>query len=198
MPRLKGNTKEIILEKSLVLFSTKGFEAVSIRDIAAEVGIGNSALYKHYASKQAIFDALVAELKEEYLQSCSFVSEEIRGVDAVKDACLKMFDYQTGNERIVRFRQILLIEQFRNSHMRDLYREFFVDIPLGRLTAIFTALQKKELMVKGDPYVYAMELYAPFYLFHFVEHDGDLKEKFKLHAENFSRYFISEKTHRHL
>ena len=84
MPRLKGNTKEIILEKSLVLFSTKGFEAVSIRDIAAEVGIGNSALYKHYASKQAIFDALVAELKEEYLQSCSFVSEEIRGVDAVK------------------------------------------------------------------------------------------------------------------
>ena len=198
MPRLKGNTKEIILEKSLVLFSTKGFEAVSIRDIAAEVGIGNSALYKHYASKQAIFDALVAELKEEYLQSCSFVSEKIRGVDAVKDACLKMFDYQTGNERIVRFRQILLIEQFRNPHMRDLYREFFVDIPLGRLTSIFATLQKKELMIKGDPYVYAMELYAPFYLFHFVEHDRDLKEKFKLHAENFSRYFISEKTHRHL
>ena len=59
MPRLKGNAKEIIMEESLKLFSVYGFEAVSVRTIADKVGIGNSALYKHFESKQAIFDALV-------------------------------------------------------------------------------------------------------------------------------------------
>lgn len=189
MPRLKGNTKEIILEKALMLFSQKGFESVSIRDIAAEVGIGNSALYKHFESKQAIFDSLVEKLKKEYLESSSIVSEDIRGIDAVKEACLKMFKYQTGDENIVRFRQLLLIEKFRNPEMAEIYREFFVNIPLRRLTSIFDTLQEKGLMEEGDTFVYAMELYAPFYLFHFVEYDRDIMDKLMIHVENFSGSF---------
>ena len=189
MPRLKGNTKEIILEKALMLFSQKGYESVSIRDIAAEVGIGNSALYKHFESKQAIFDSLVEKLKKEYLESSSIVSEDIRGIDAVKEACLKMFKYQTGDENIVRFRQLLLIEKFCNPEMAEIYREFFVNIPLRRLTSIFDTLQGKGLMEKGDTFVYAMELYAPFYLFHFVEYDRDIMDKLMIHVENFSGSF---------
>ena len=194
MPRLKGNTREIILEKSLKLFSVNGFEAVSIRTIAAEVGIGNSALYKHFPSKQAIFDALVEDLKNKYMDFAGMVSEDIRGVDAVIDVCLKMFEFQTENEQIVNFRQMLLIEKFRNPQMAKIYREFFIDAPLNKLKAIFETLQEKKLMIKGDPFVFAMELYSPFYLYHFVEHGKDLKDKYRVHVENFSRNFImSEK-----
>lgn len=127
MPKLKGNTKEIILEKSLKLFAVHGYEAVSIRQIADEAGIGNSALYKHYESKQAIFDALVNELKQRYLKQCSSVNSNIQSVEAVKENCLKMFEYQTQNEWIVNFRQLLLIEKFKNPKMAELYKEFFVD-----------------------------------------------------------------------
>ena len=190
MPRLKGNTKEIILEKSLKLFSINGFEAVSIRTIAAEVGIGNSALYKHFPSKQAIFDALVEDLKSKYMDFSEFVSEDIKGVDAVTDACLRMFEYQTENEQIVNFRQLLLIEKFRNPHMAKIYREFFIEVPLNKLKTIFESLQDKNLMIKGDPFVFAMELYSPFYLYHFVEHGEDLKDKYRVHVKNFSRNFI--------
>lgn len=186
MPRLKGNAKEIILEKSLELFAVNGFEAVSIRNIADAVGIGNSALYKHFESKQAIFDALVRELKARYLEQCSSVTAEIRGVEEVKENCLKMFEYQTQNEWIVNFRQLLLIEKFRNPQMAELYKEFFVEIPLNRQKLIFEKLQQEGLMVEGDTYVFAMELYAPFYLYHFVEHDYDkLKKYFQRHAEYF-------------
>ena len=141
MPRLKGNTKEIILEKSLKLFAVHGYEAVSIRQIADEVGIGNSALYRHYESKQAIFDALVNELKQRYLKQCSSVNSNIQGVEAVKENCLKMFEYQTQNEWIVNFRQLLLIEKFKNPKMAELYKEFFVDIPLNTQKEIFIELQ---------------------------------------------------------
>lgn len=186
MPRLKGNAKEIIMEESLKLFSVYGFEAVSIRDIADKVGIGNSALYKHFPSKQAIFEALVEELKARYLEQCGSVTARIRGVEEVKDNCLRMFEYQTQNEWIVNFRQLLLIEKFRNPEMAALYREFFVDIPLNRQMEILESLQKQGLMIEGDVRVFAMELYAPFYLYHFVEHDYQkLKKDFQKHVEYF-------------
>lgn len=198
MPRLKGNTKEIILEESLKLFAVSGFEAVSIRTIADAVGIGNSALYKHYESKQAIFDALVEVSKKKYLEQCSSVTSDIRGLESVKENCFKMFEYQTQNEWIVNFRQLLLLEKFRNPKMAEIYKEFFVDIPINRQKEIFEYLQKRGLMVEGDALTYAMELYAPFYMYHFVEHDyGVLKEKYERHIEYFFKnYFITDQERR--
>ena len=50
----------------------------------------------------------------------------------------------------------------------------------------FFYLQEKGLMIEGDPYVFAMELYAPFYLYHFVEHDYEkLKLQYQKHVEYF-------------
>ena len=43
----KRNTKETILFESLKLFADKGYDGVTVRDIAAEVGIKQSSLYKH-------------------------------------------------------------------------------------------------------------------------------------------------------
>ncbi|MCR4705848.1 MAG: TetR/AcrR family transcriptional regulator [Lachnospiraceae bacterium] len=189
MPRLKGDTKTIILEEALKLFAVKGFEAVSVREIADKVGIGNSALYKHYESKQAIFDALVVSLKERYLAQSSTITSKIRGIDELKKQAFKMFEYQTKDPLIVQFRQMLLIEQFRNPQMAEIYKEFFVDIPINREKEIFEELQEQGLMVKGNARVYAMEFYAPFYLYHFVEHD---EEKLLKHYKKHLQYFFEE------
>ena len=53
------DTKQRILKKSLELFSTKGYDAVSVGEIAKAVGIKAPSLYNHFPSKQAIFDAIV-------------------------------------------------------------------------------------------------------------------------------------------
>lgn len=44
---MMGNTKQKILNVSLDLFSQKGFSAVSIRDICAQVMIKESTVYYH-------------------------------------------------------------------------------------------------------------------------------------------------------
>ena len=195
MPRLKGDTKTIILEEALKLFAIKGFEAVSVREIADRVGIGNSALYKHYESKQAIFDALVVSLKERYLAQSHTITSKIRGIDELKKQAFRMFEYQTNDPLIVQFRQMLLIEQFRNPQMAEIYKEFFVDIPINREKEIFEELQEQGLMVKGNAGVYAMEFYAPFYLYHFVDHDEEkLLKYYKKHLQYFfEEHFIKEK-----
>ena len=195
MRQRKGDTRNKILKSSLMLFSVDGFDAVSIRTIADAVGIGNSALYKHFKSKREIFDSIVEMEKERYLNQCKNITSDIRGIDAVKRNCLSMFQYQTTDESLVAFRRLLLLEKFKNPEIAEIYKAFFVDIPLDNQIAIFEQLQKQGLMIPGNTRVFAMELYAPFYLYHFVEYDPEkLISLFETHLEYFfEQHFIPEK-----
>lgn len=60
------DTKQRILEKSLELFASKGYDAVSVGEIAKAVGVKAPSLYNHFASKQAIFDAIVESTAAHY------------------------------------------------------------------------------------------------------------------------------------
>lgn len=57
-----GDTKGALLRAALELFAAKGFEGTSVRDIARAVGLSESVLYAHFDNKQAIFDAVFAQL----------------------------------------------------------------------------------------------------------------------------------------
>ncbi len=50
-----------MLEAALELFGRQGFKATTVRQIAAAVGVRDSAIYAHFAGKQAIYDELFAE-----------------------------------------------------------------------------------------------------------------------------------------
>lgn len=54
----KEDTKRRILTEALRLFAQRGYDAVSVEQIANAVGIKAPSLYKHFPSKQSIFDAL--------------------------------------------------------------------------------------------------------------------------------------------
>ena len=133
--------------------------------------------------------------KERYLNQCKNITSDIRGIDAVKRNCLSMFQYQTTDESLVAFRRLLLLEKFKNPEIAEIYKTFFVDIPLDNQIAIFEQLQKQGLMITGNTRVFAMELYAPFYLYHFVEYDPEkLISLFETHLEYFfKQHFIPEK-----
>ncbi|MFI6734603.1 TetR/AcrR family transcriptional regulator [Nonomuraea sp. NPDC050451] len=55
-----GDTKAALLDAALRLFAQKGYAGTSIRAIAREVGLSESVLYAHFASKQAIYDAAMS------------------------------------------------------------------------------------------------------------------------------------------
>ena len=60
------DTKKIILKKALELFSERGYDSVSVGEIAQKVGIKAPSLYNHYKSKEEIFQAIVSETAEHY------------------------------------------------------------------------------------------------------------------------------------
>ncbi len=53
-------TRQAILDAALDLFAAKGFFGTSLRDVAAAVGVRESALYNYFTGKDALFDALLA------------------------------------------------------------------------------------------------------------------------------------------
>ena len=56
-----NKTKRKIFETSLKLFSEKGYDATSIEEITATVGVAKGTLYYHFSSKEEIFNFLVEE-----------------------------------------------------------------------------------------------------------------------------------------
>ena len=58
-----NKTKRKIFETSMRLFSEKGYEATSIEEITATVGVAKGTLYYHFTSKEEIFNFLVEEGK---------------------------------------------------------------------------------------------------------------------------------------
>jgi len=52
-----GQTRELILDKSLQIFSVKGYYNTSIRDILAETGLTKGGLYGHFGSKEDLWEA---------------------------------------------------------------------------------------------------------------------------------------------
>lgn len=186
-------TKERILIESMKLFSTKGFESVSIRTIAAAVGVGNSALYKHFSSKQEILDALVEISVRKFNNKYKELELGACNANDLNKICLKMFTFQTQDEWITMFRKILIIEQFKNPQMANIYKKLFVDMPINGQTQIFKQLIEAKVMKDNNPEVMAIQLYAPFFLYHTIGRDKDeLEVLFKIHVDNFIKMYMEE------
>jgi AcrR family transcriptional regulator len=58
-PEIKADTKTRILDAAEKLFSNKGFDATSLRDITAEAQVNLAAVNYHFQSKDALIDAVI-------------------------------------------------------------------------------------------------------------------------------------------
>ncbi|MCM6778534.1 TetR/AcrR family transcriptional regulator [Nocardia sp. CDC159] len=80
-----GGTKDAIREAAVKLFSSKGFDQTSLREVADAVGITKASLYYHYASKLDLLLAIIEPIFDD-LQAVVDAAEEIPyGSDAVRE-----------------------------------------------------------------------------------------------------------------
>lgn len=175
------NTKEKIINESLTLFSVKGFNAISVRDIAKAVGIKASSLYNHFKNKQDIFDTIV-RIYSEYISnffSNMIMETDKNGIMLDKIKCtddqffirsLDIFKFCLQDEYMVKFRKLLTIEQFNNSKIANLYSKLFIDDILNFQSKIFECLMASNILIKKDPYTLALQFYSPVFLL-FYKHD---------------------------
>ena len=167
------DTKQRILDEALKLFSAKGYDSVSVGEIAKAVGIKASSLYNHFPSKQAIFDVIVESTAAQYEADTGKVDIHVQDVDKdipvfseipedfLFEKVKQIFAYSIHNEQISRFRRMMTIEQFRSPELAALYSGRYVDRMLSYHAGIFRALIASGEIVAADPDALAMMYVAP-------------------------------------
>ena len=105
----KQKTKQRILDAALELFSTQGFEATSIAQIADAVGVRKASLYSHFDSKQDILDRLIESIMEDYAKhSVRSTADRIGGEldpDGVVRLVTEQIRYTVHDEHVSRARK---------------------------------------------------------------------------------------------
>ena len=80
-----NKTKRKIFETSMKLFAEKGYDATSIEDITATVGVAKGTLYYHFSSKEEIFEFLVGEGVKLLKNSIEIKTEKLdQAIDKIK------------------------------------------------------------------------------------------------------------------
>ena len=80
--------RQQIIEVAAGLFAERGFHGVSIYDLGAAMGTSGAALYKHFASKDALLGAMLVDISERLLSEgvARVGAARDHGADAVLDA----------------------------------------------------------------------------------------------------------------
>ena len=164
----RGNTKQDILEAALDLFSVQGFEATSISQIAGAVGIRKASLYSHFESKQAILDALVEDVLQQYAVRSLFSrtnwdAEERPGLTAEETVQMiqGQLRYVLHDAYISKARKMLVIEQFQNPELAQLQtKQNYTDV-MHYFTGFVRFQIRTGLLAGDDPEVMAAQLCLP-------------------------------------
>jgi AcrR family transcriptional regulator len=72
---LNGSTKEIIERQAITLFSEKGYDATSMREIAEAAGITKPVIYYYFKNKEHLCNHLISSGLEEFRQNLQRVSK---------------------------------------------------------------------------------------------------------------------------
>ncbi|MBA2891907.1 TetR family transcriptional regulator [Nonomuraea soli] len=70
MSQPRGNSREVIVETALRLFRERGYEATTMRAIAAEAGVSVGNAYYYFASKEALIQAYYDRAQAAHEEAC--------------------------------------------------------------------------------------------------------------------------------
>lgn len=205
---MKRNMKEEILQKSLYLFSRQGYDGVSVRDIAAALGIRQSSLYKHYPGKQAIFESIVERMTEETLRqkaNMGFPTGDLaalsrgygeRSIATMQELGERLYRYWTEDEFASSFRRLLALEQYKSEAMSRLYHQYLIRGVLDYNEQLFSVMIAQGHFRQGNPKLMAMEFYGPIFLLmctydHAENRDG-LAAQVREHIAHFGQRWVTE------
>ncbi len=196
-------TKKRIILEALNLFAEKGYEAVSVAQIAAAVGIKAPSLYKHYKSKQDIFHAILAEMTDRYEKQTAAM--QMNGTEAEQDMELfqniseekliemgkRLFLYLLHDEYIAKFRKLLAVEQHHNRELAKQYVKQYIDAPLMYQGMVLDLLIRRKTMIKNDSRTMALQFYGPLFLLLTLcdchpEREGEALQMIERHIKQFN------------
>ena len=196
---MKVNNKEKIFDVSIDLFSQFGYDGVSIRQIAGEVGIKESSIYNHYKSKEAILDSILKFYINRMLSQDIPLEDASANLDVGFDyfyqAGLNAFATHLKDEKMSKITRIILIESYHNEKINEFLKKSILDDAIEGWIRLFDLMKFKKLIRENADsrqlaesfYKYGLFLLYEHYIINYPEDDEEfvetLCEKSRNHIE---------------
>ena len=188
------DTKERILATALDMFSQNGYAGTNIRELTASLGLVKSSMYRHFKSKEEIWNTLLDEMiayYDERFGSPEHLPPVPEALEELVAMTIRMVNVTVHDEKIVKTRKLLMIEQFRDDRARDLATKHFLIGLREMFTPVFQGMMDKGLIRKDDPAMLAFAYTAPISaLIHLCVREPDRTEEAIQQIEAFSRHFV--------
>ena len=188
------DTKARILAAALELFSKNGYAGTNIRELTASLGLGKSSMYRHFSSKEEIWNTLLDEMIAYYTSrfgSPEHLPPVPESPEELVMMTMRMVDFTVHDEKIVMTRKVLAIEQFRDDRARDLASRHFLTGLTAMFTPIFSGMMDKGLLRRDDPEMLAFAYTAPISaLIHLCDREPEKTPEALAGIEAFCRHFI--------
>ena len=192
---MANDTKERILAAALEMFSQNGYAGTNIRELSASLGLVKSGVYKHYESKEAIWNALLDQMIAyygEHFGSAEHLPPVPDSLEEFVQMTMQMVNFTVHDERIVMTRKMLAIEQYRDARARELATRHFLTGLTDIFTHVFTGMMDKGLILRDDPAMLAFAYTAPISaLIHLSDREPEKTEDAIRKIEAFSRHFVA-------
>ena len=176
------------------MFSQKGYAGTNIRELSASLGLVKSGVYKHYESKEAIWNALLDEMiayYREHFGSPERLPPVPDSPEGLVTMTMQMVNITVHDEKVIMTRKVLTLEQFRDGRARDLAAKHFLTGLTEMFAHIFAGMMDKGLLRWDDPKMLAFAYTAPISaLIHLCDREPEKTEKAIRQAEAFSQHFI--------
>lgn len=191
---MANDTKERILAAALEMFSRNGYAGTNIRELTASLGLAKSSMYKHFGSKEEIWNTLLDEMiayYEKRFGSPEHLPPVPDSLEGLARMTMRMVDFTVHDEKIVMTRKVLAIEQFRDERERELATKHFLTGLTDMFTHIFAGMMDKGLLRRDDPKMLAFAYTAPISaLIHLCDREPEKTDEAIAQIEAFSRHFI--------
>ena len=192
---MANDTKERILAAALEMFSQYGYAGTNIRELSASLGLVKSGVYKHYESKEAIWNALLDQMIAyygEHFGSPEYLPPVPDSLEELTRLTMHMVNITVHDEKIIIMRKVLTLEQFRDDRARELATKHFLTGLTEIFSHIFAGMMAKGLILRDDPAMLALAYTAPISaLIHLCDREPEKTEDATVQIEAFSRHFLA-------
>ncbi len=189
-------TSEKIIQEAINLIAQNGYDNVTIRNIAAAVGIKESSIYKHYPSKEAILQKIIQyPLAKVYqIAARNDTTEQIitkLGVEGFMSDSGSVLTNWLSDPNTIKILRIFYIELYHNEQIKRSFNEL---ITAGQSfwTMVFSIMIRKGFIKSTDPDVLAQEFLSFFwntFTDYFLVRYGSTTESFTaLYNDSFERH----------
>lgn len=192
---MKTNNKDKIFDVSINLFSKYGYDGVSIRQIAKEVGIKESSIYNHYKGKESILDEIlgyyICKMTEEDISLSQASMNLDVDFDYFYNQGFEFYSSKLSQPGMMKITRIILVETYHNEKIRDFVKEAIIEGPINGWVNLFNLMKEKGLIRKDCDskqlaesfYYYGLFLLIEHFIVNYPEDDGKFLKEFKIKSE---------------